>query len=123
VRLLAAALVAAVGAVHFEQYVDFMSEVHTVGVLFLLNASGAAAIAVALLSSDPLLRRLAGAGGIALCVGSLVSILLSAGGGVFGYQEPDWRMPMVLAVIFEALALPALAAVLVGRGHRAATVS
>lgn len=122
-RLLAAALIVAVGAVHFQQYVDFMSEVHTVGVLFLLNAAGAAAIAVALLSSDPLLRRLAAAGGIGLCVGSLVSIVLSAGGGVFGYQEPDWRTPMVLAVVFEALAIPALAAVVLGRGRRAATAS
>lgn len=111
-----------VGAVHFQQYVDFISEVETIGVLFLLNASGSAAIAVALLSSDPLLRRLAATGGIALCIGSLVSILLSTGGGVFGYQEPEWRTPMVIAVVAEGLALPALAAVLLGGRRRAATV-
>lgn len=121
VRYLAAVLIVAVGAVHFQQYVDFMSEVKTIGVLFLLNAAGAAAIAVALLSSEPLLRRLAAAGGIALCAGSLVSILLSTGSGIFGYQEPDWRTPMILAVAFEALAMPTLAAVLLGGGRRSAT--
>ena len=104
-RYLGAALIVAVGAVHLQH---------------------SAAIAVALLSPDPLLRRLAAAGGVALCIGALVSIVLLAGGGVFGYQEPDWRIPMVLAVISEGLAIPVLAVALLGarspdRHGRAAT--
>jgi hypothetical protein len=46
-RLLAAALVLVVAGVHFQQYVDFMSQVPTVGVLFLLNAAGGAGLVFA----------------------------------------------------------------------------
>jgi len=49
-RLAAAALIAVIAGVHFQQYVDFMSEVPKVGVLFLLNATGGAGLALALMS-------------------------------------------------------------------------
>jgi hypothetical protein len=55
-RLLAAALILIVAGVHFQQYVDFMSEVPTVGVLFLLNAAGGTGLALALLSPERNLR-------------------------------------------------------------------
>jgi hypothetical protein len=102
-----------VAGVHFQQYVDFMSEIPTVGVLFLLNAGGGAGLAVALLSREPLLRVLAALGSAGLVVGSLVSIILALNGGVFGYQEPSLRLPIVIAIVAEALVLPFLAAVIV----------
>lgn len=107
-RYVAVALVLAVGAVHYQQYIEILNEVETVGVLFLLNAAGAAAIAVSLLWNDGTLRTLGAIGGIALSVGSLVSILIARGGGLFGYQEPDWRTAVVIAVVVEVAALPAL---------------
>jgi hypothetical protein len=58
-------------------------------------------------------------GGLVLCIGSLVAIVLAMGGGIFGYQEPSWRGPVVLAVIAEIAALPALAGHLL-LGRRAA---
>jgi hypothetical protein len=112
VCLPAAVLMVVIAGVHFQQYVDFMSEIPTVGVLFLLNAAGGAALAVALLSSEPLLRALAALGAIGLALGSLVSIFLALGGGVFGYQEPSLRLPIVIAIVAEIAVLPLLVAVL-----------
>jgi hypothetical protein len=106
--VLAAALVAVIAGVHFQQYVDFMSQVPTVGVLFLLNAAGGAGIAAALLSRDVRLRRLAAAGAVGLAAGSLVSIVIALQSSFFGYEEPTLRFPIVLAIIAEALVLPVL---------------
>ena len=57
-------LLVVIAAVHFQQYVDFMSLVPTIGVLFVLNAAGGAGLAVALVSGDWVLRRLAALGGL-----------------------------------------------------------
>jgi hypothetical protein len=111
VCLPAAALMVVIAGVHFQQYVDFMSEIPTIGVLFLLNAAGGAGLAVALLSRDSLLRALAALGSIGLALGSLVSIFLALGGGVFGYREPTLRLPIAIAIAAEVLALPFLVAV------------
>lgn len=108
-RVLASALVLIVAGVHFQQYVDFMSLVPTVGVLFLLNAAGGAGLALALLSSDRTLRSLAVVGAIGLCLGSLVSIAIALQSSFFGYAEPSLRLPIVLAIASEILALPILA--------------
>lgn len=118
-RYAAAVLVLIVGLVHLQQYVDFISEIPTIGVSFLLNAAGGAALAVALIWPDRTLSRLAAVGGIGLCVGSLIAIVLAMGGGIFDYQEPNWRFPVVLSVIAEVAALPALIGYLV-LGRRAA---
>lgn len=107
---LGAALVLIVAGVHFQQYVDFMSQVPTVGVLFLLNAAGGAGLALALLSSERDLRALAALGALGLCLGSLVSIAIALQSSFFGYQEPSLRLPIVLAIISEVAALPVLAA-------------
>lgn len=107
-RYAAAALVFVVGAVHFQQYIDLLHQVKTIGVLFLLNAAGGVALTVMLLWKDRTLNLLGALGSIPLCMGSLVSILLARGGGIFGYQEPDWRTPVVIAVVAEVAALVVL---------------
>jgi hypothetical protein len=66
VCLPAAALMVVIAGVHFQQYVDFMSEIPMIGVLFLLNAAGGAGLAVALLSRESLLRALAALGSIGI---------------------------------------------------------
>ncbi len=104
--LVTATLVAVIAGVHFQQYVDFMSEVPTVGVLFLLNAAGGAGLALALISADWVLRRLAAVGSIGLALGSLVSIAIALEGSFFGYQEPTLRLPIVIAVLAEVALLP-----------------
>jgi len=108
VNVVAAGLVAVIAGVHFQQYVDFISEVPTIGVLFLLNAAGGAGLAVALVVPDRPVRILAAAGALALATGSLISIVVALSGHLFGYQEPTLRVPIVLAVVAEVAALPAL---------------
>ncbi len=112
VRLIAVALVAVIAGVHFEQYVDFMSHVPTVGVLFLLNAAGGAGIVVALLGADATVRALAAVGGIGLALGSLACIVVALASSFAGFHEPSLRLPIVIAIVAEALALPACGGVL-----------
>ena len=117
--LVAAAFVAVIAGVHFQQYVDFMSRVPTVGVLFLLNAAGGAGLAAALVSGDVRLRRVAAAGAVGLALGSLASIVIALQSSFFGYQEPTLRFPIVLAIIAEAAVLPVLGWLLVRRSPAA----
>ena len=107
-QLLAATLVVVIAGVHFQQYVDFMSEVPTVGVLFLLNAAGGTGLAVALLSAERLTRLLATLGAIGLAAGSLISIAIALSGSFFGYQEPALRLPIAIAIAAEVLVVPLL---------------
>ncbi len=109
-RLAAAVLVAVIAGVHFQQYVDFMSEVPTVGVLFLLNAAGGAGLAIALLGADRRLRLLAAVGSLGLAAGSLISIFIALDGSFFGYQEPALRLPIVIAIVAELAVIPVLVA-------------
>jgi hypothetical protein len=117
--LLAAALVAVIAAVHFQQYVDFMSQVPTVGVLFLLNAAAGAGIAAALLSHDIRLRWVAATAAVGLALGSLASIMIALQSSFFGYAEPTLRFPIVLAIIAEVAVLPVLGLLLLRRSPAA----
>lgn len=108
--LIAAVLVAVIAAVHLEQYIDFISAVPTIGVLFLLNAAGGAGLAAALLSDSRQLRLLAAVGGVGLAAGSLVSILIALAGSLFGYSEPTLRVPILIAILSEVAAIPVLLA-------------
>jgi len=107
-RLAAAALIAVIAGVHFQQYVDFMSEVPKVGVLFLLNATGGAGLALALMSPERLLRVLAELGAVGLAVGSLISITIALSGNFLGYSEPSLRLPIVIAIVAEVAVIPLL---------------
>jgi len=112
-RHLGALATLVVGAVHLEQYADFISDVPTIGVLFLLNGAGAGAIAIALAT-----RRapLGAVGGIALSAGALVSIAISmSDNGLFDYAEPTLRTAVVIAIAAEAAAILLLLAYLVTR--------
>ncbi len=108
-RQLGALLMLVVAGVHFQQYVDFMSEVPTVGVLFLLNAAGGAGLLLAMLTRDRLIALLAMIGSLGLVIGSLVSIGIALQGSFFGYREPTLRLPIVIAIAAEALLILVLA--------------
>lgn len=112
-RLTGAALILVVGAIHLQQYAVLIKDVPTIGVLFLLNAAGAATIAAMLVSG---VRVLGALGGIALAVGAIVSILISmTSSGLFDYVEPTFRTPVLLSVIAEVAAILALGAYLLVR--------
>jgi hypothetical protein len=122
-RILTAALLAMIAGVHFQQYVDFMSHVPTVGVQFLLSAAGGAGMALALVGREPSLRALAALGGIGLAVGSLACIVIALTGSFAGFHEPTLRLPVVIALVAEALAVPVCVIVLrAARGPSAHTL-
>jgi hypothetical protein len=118
-RRIGALLMLVIAGVHFQQYVDFMSLVPTVGVLFLLNAAGGAALLLALLGGDRLIGAAAMLGSIGLAVGSLVSIGIALQGSFFGYQEPTLRLPIVIAIVAEVLLVGVLVLPLVRSIRRA----
>ena len=112
-RVIGALATAVVGAVHLQQYADFINKVPSIGTLFLLNGLGAGVVCVMLATR---LRVPAALAAVGLSAGALVSIAISryADGGLFSYAEPSWRGPMVISVIAEVIALASLAAHLAG---------
>jgi hypothetical protein len=112
-RHLGALATIVVGAVHLQQYADFIHDVPTIGVLFLLNAAGAGAAAIALATRR---ATLAAAAAIGLSAGALVSIAISmTDRGLFGYTEPTFRAPVAVAVVAEVAAIALLLAYLLAR--------
>jgi hypothetical protein len=102
-----------VGAVHLQQYADFIADVPTIGVLFLLNGLGAGVLAIALATRRAPLGAL---GAIALSAGALVAVLISmTDGGLFDYTEPTFRTAVVIAMAAEAAAIVLLVAYLAAR--------
>jgi EamA domain-containing membrane protein RarD len=101
------------GVVHLQQYADFIRDVPTIGVLFLLDAASAGVVAIMLATRH---ARLGAAGGIALSAGAIVSIAISmSSAGLFDYQEPTLRAPIAIAIAAEAVAVALLLAYLVAR--------
>ncbi len=108
-----------VGAIHLQQYADFIKDVPTIGTLFLLNGLGAGALCLLLATRA---RRLVALGGIGLSVGALISLGIAryASGGLFDYVEPTYRGPVVIAIVAEAIAVFCLAAYLTTRARSSA---
>jgi hypothetical protein len=112
-RLLGALATLVVGAVHLQQYADFIADVPTIGVLFLLNGLGAGVLAIMLVTRRAVLGAI---GAVALSAGALVSLLISmSDGGLFDYTEPAFRSAVVVSVAAEVAAIVLLAAYLAAR--------
>jgi len=116
-RIVGAVATLIVGAIHLQQWLDFINEVPTIGELFLLNALGAGALAIGL--ALPRFRVLAALGAIGLSAGAIVSLLISmTDGGIFDYVEPSFRTPVTLSLVAEVVAVLALAGYLLTRRRR-----
>jgi len=112
-RRLGALAVLVVGAVHVQQYADFISDVPTIGVLFLLNGLGCGVVVILLSTRRAALGAL---GGIAVSAGALVSILISmTDNGLFEYTEPTFRTAVIVAIAAEAASIVLLVGYLVTR--------
>ncbi len=99
IRILGAFALLGVGAVHLQQYyVADYSGVPTIGRL-LKGRSGSAVVGAAAL------------GGVTIAAGSLAALFISENGGLFGFIEPGYSLPVVLAIVTEAAALLLLAPV------------
>jgi hypothetical protein len=112
-RVIGALALLGAGVVHLQQYaVASYSAIPTVGTLFLLNFVSATIVGVGLLL--PLravaIRWLLALGGVAIAAGSLAALVMSETGSVFGFSENGYRSPIVLAIVFEAIALVSLGA-------------
>ena len=109
-RYLGALATLVVGAVHIQQYADFIADVPTIGALFVLNGLGAGAVAIMLATRHASLGAFAG---IALSAGALVSVFISmTDKGLFDYTEPTFRAAVVIAIVAEIAAIVLLLAYL-----------
>jgi len=119
----------AVGAVHLQQYEFLYSAIPTIGTLFLLNFAGATVIGLGLLAPvERLLGRLGGAavsllalGGAAQAGAAFVFLLISERTPLFGFMEPGYDPPALMAsrvaeLVTVALLGGFLVARLAGRG-------
>jgi predicted lipoprotein with Yx(FWY)xxD motif len=95
-RLTAAGLLAATGAIHLDLYLTGYRTIPTIGWLFLLQVISAFVLAAAVLVSGSRLVALAGAGfGLATLAGYLLSIWF----GLFGFKEIRTTAGIVAGVI------------------------
>jgi hypothetical protein len=102
----------AVGAVHLQQYEFLYSTIPTIGTLFLLNFAGATVLGLGLLAPvERLLGRLGGAavgllalGGIAQAATAFVFLLISERTPLFGFMEPGYDPPALMAARVAELA-------------------
>jgi len=101
----------AVGAVHLQQYLYLYSTVPTIGTLFLLNFVSATVIGLTLLAPvERVLGRFGAAvvallalGGAAQAATSFVFLLVAERTPLFGFQEPGYDPPAIMASRVAAL--------------------
>ena len=119
-RRLGALTLLAVGGVHLQQYLAGYSDVPTIGALFVLNAVGAAVVAIGLLA--PIERLLSGrrghlatgllsTGGALIAVGALVALIVSESQPLFGFMEDGYSTAILIAIAAEAITTILLAPV------------
>jgi hypothetical protein len=97
-------------SVHAEQFVTLFSGVPWIGPLFIANAVACVVTFAGL--AVPRGRRLAALAGAGISVVALVSLVVSYGRGLFGWQEIGFRTEIALALVTEAGAVAALSAAL-----------
>lgn len=119
-RLSGAALLIASGVVHIEQYFAvYYRVIPIIGPLFIANFVIALLLGLVLLAPTgrigTRLPGLAAVGGILFAVGTIVGLEISEHGTLFGFHEHGYRLAIVLSIVFEAAAVVALSAYLVGR--------
>jgi hypothetical protein len=107
---LGAVLLAGEAAVHAEQFYALFNGVAWIGPLFIANAV-ACMVAVAGLAVSRT-RRLAAVAGVVISAVALVSLVVSYGQGLFGWQEAGFRPEVALILIAEGGAVIALSAAL-----------
>lgn len=105
VRVGGAALLLATAAIHLLLWSDGYRDILWIGPLFLLNAIGAAVLALAVLAVPARWLPLACAAGALLELGTLGGLLLSTTVGFLGFVE-TWSAPWaVTSAVVEAAGL------------------
>jgi hypothetical protein len=110
---LGALLLVGEATVHIQQYFWLFHDVSWIGPLFLVNAA-ACLVTVAGLAY-PRTRPLAALAGVVISAAALLTLVISYGTGLFGWQEVGFRAPIALAASFEFGAVVLLSAALAAR--------
>jgi hypothetical protein len=127
-RTLGAIALLVVGGVHLEQYtVAHFSVIPTIGPLFLVNFIAATSLGVVLLlpirragrRGRLLFDSLAALAGIGVAAGALAALLISEHRSLFGFMEHGYRLEIVIAIAFEAIAIVSLGVFLAIADRRA----
>jgi hypothetical protein len=113
VRYLAVGLLLLEAGIHLQQYEGPLRPVPTVGPLFVLNAIGAAGLALMLSGTRGDLAKLCALAGIAMTLGDLVALAITRASVLFNYSEPTLRPAVTLAAVVEVAAVAALGAFVV----------
>ena len=113
VRYLAVVLLLLEAGIHLQQFEGPLRPVPTVGPLFVLNAIGAAALALALSGTRGDLAKLCALAGIVMTLGDLVALAITRTSVLFNYSEPTLRPAVTLAAVVEVAAVAALGAFVV----------
>lgn len=114
-RLLAVALLLVEGGIHLQQVEGPLNAVPTINTLFLLNAVGAAAIALILAGSRQRLAVFGALAGLGLTLGALVSLAIARADTLFDYAEPVLRTAVTLAAVVELATVLALTGFVLAR--------
>jgi hypothetical protein len=99
VRRLAAALLAATGALHLVLAPEYLQEKAYVGALFILGGIASLAVAARLWTRDD---RQAWALGALMAAGMAAGFILSRSIGLPGFHESDWELSGIVSVLLEA---------------------
>lgn len=107
---LGALLLAGEAAVHIQQFASGYHAIRWIGPLFVANAAACLVVIAGLGYSRT--RPLAALAGVAISALALVSLAISYGQGLFGWQEFGFPTAIALAVIAEGGAVIVLSAAL-----------
>ncbi|HET8756015.1 MAG TPA: hypothetical protein VFM58_08400 [Solirubrobacteraceae bacterium] len=99
IRRLAAALLAATGALHLVLAPEYLEEKAYIGALFILGGLAALAVAARLWTRHD---RLAWALGALMAAGMATGFILSRSVGLPGFHESEWELSGILSVLLEA---------------------
>ena len=106
IRRLAAALLAATGALHLVLAPEYLEEKAYIGALFILGGLASLAVAARLWTRHD---RLAWALGALMAAGMAAGFILSRSIGLPGFHESDWELSGIVSVLLELGFVAALA--------------
>ena len=106
IRRLAAALLAATGALHLILAPEYLQEKTYIGALFILGGLASLAVAARLWTRND---RFAWALGALTAAGMAAGFILSRSIGLPGFHESDWELSGLFSVLLEAGFIGALA--------------
>lgn len=123
IRVIAAGLTIAMGAIHLVLWFDGYRDIPVIGVLFLLNSIGAGLLTLALLAAPTRMLAMVAILGTLFTAGTLGALVLSLTTGLFGYREILGIPVINVTLVVESagtLVLAALAAHRPTRGRQTA---